>query len=84
VGWWFDRGVFPPLHRKEKLGSPKLASAPWNRSSVLVVLLLKARQLVYTGYVNSKKFHSKGISLNWIDVPIPTAWTIYPMGTFPY
>jgi hypothetical protein len=84
VDWWFDRGVFLPLHGKEKLGIPNLASAPWNRSSVLVVLVLKARQLIYTGYANSEKFHSKGISLNWIDVPIPTARTKCPTGAFPY
>jgi hypothetical protein len=77
-------GGFLPLHRKEKLGSPNIASAPWNRSSVLVVLLLKARQLICIGYANSEKFHSKGISLNWIDMPIPTARTKFPIGTFPY
>jgi hypothetical protein len=77
-------GVFLPLHRKEKLGIPNLALAPWNRSSVLVVLMLKARQLIYTGYANSKKFHNKGISLNWIDVPISTAWTKCAIGTFLY
>jgi hypothetical protein len=27
--------------------------------------MLKARQLIYAGYANSEKFHSKGISLNW-------------------
>jgi hypothetical protein len=69
---------------KEKLGIPNLVSASWNRSSVLVVLMLKARQLIYTGYANSEKFYSKGLSLNWIDVPISTARTRYPIGTFPY
>jgi hypothetical protein len=34
-----------------------------------VVLLLKARQLIYTGHTTSKKFHSKGIAPNWILVP---------------
>jgi hypothetical protein len=70
--------------KKEKLGIPNLALAPWKRSSVLVVLLLKARQLIYAGYGNSEKFHSKGISLNWIDVPIPTARTKCHISTFPY
>jgi hypothetical protein len=84
VSWWLNRGVFLPLHGKEKLGIPNIPLAPWKRSSVLVVLLLKARQLIYTGYANSEKFHCKGISLNWIDMPIPTARTKFPIGTFPY
>jgi hypothetical protein len=46
--------------------------------------VLKARQLIYTGYANSEKFYSKGISLNWIGVPISTARTRCPNGTFPY
>jgi hypothetical protein len=71
-------GVFLPLYLKEKLGIANLASAPWNRSNILVVLLLKARQLIYAGYANSEKFHSKGISLNWIDMPISTARTKCP------
>jgi hypothetical protein len=79
--WWFDRDVFLPLYGKEKLGIPNLASAPGNRSNAMVVLVLKTRQLIYTGYANSEKFHSKGISLNWIDVPIPTVWTKCPIGT---
>jgi hypothetical protein len=69
---------------KEKLGIPNLASAPWSRSSVLVVLVLKARQLIYTGYANNEKFYSKGISLNWIDVSFSTAWTKCPIGTSQY
>jgi hypothetical protein len=81
---WFDRGVVLPLHGKEKLGIPNIASAPWNRSNILVVLSLKARQLIYTSYANSEKFHSTGISLNWIDVPILTARTKCPIGTFQY
>jgi hypothetical protein len=84
VVWWFDRGFFLPLFGTEKLGSPNLASAPWNRSNVLVVLVLKARQLIYTGYIKSEKFHSKGIFFNSIDVPIPTAQTKCPIDTFPY